>query len=147
LRRWMCAFWGLMTGIFGILESSAIDYRCNNRRFLVVRPQLSSSNPNSSKPRNRTASSNFWSRLTHQLLGRLKLTIPSLPIYLPKKANSEKLGLGLDNLCRMVFLSLRMNKCLERVNGRHFWNPRVFSYAMIPRCNPSSRVLFSSSHL
>jgi hypothetical protein len=25
-----------------------------------------------------------------------------------------------------------MNKCLERVNDRHFWNPKVFSYAMIP---------------
>jgi hypothetical protein len=35
-----------------------------------------------------------------------------------------------------------MNKCLERVNGRHFWNPEVFSYAMIPRCCPNSRVLF-----
>jgi hypothetical protein len=38
------------------------------------------------------------------------------------------------------FLSLRMNKCLERVNGRHFWNHGVFSYAMIPRCHPNSRI-------
>jgi hypothetical protein len=36
---------------------------------------------------------------------------------------------------------------LERVNDRHFWNPGVFSYAMIPRCHPNSRVHFSSSHL
>jgi hypothetical protein len=35
-----------------------------------------------------------------------------------------------------------MNKCLERVNDRHFWNPVVFSYAMIPRCCPQSRVFF-----
>jgi hypothetical protein len=27
------------------------------------------------------------------------------------------------------FLSLRTNKCLERVNGRPFWNPGDFSYA------------------
>jgi hypothetical protein len=39
-------------------------------------------------------------------------------------------------------LSLRMNKCLERVYDRHFWNPGVFSYAMIPRCRPNSRVFF-----
>jgi hypothetical protein len=35
-----------------------------------------------------------------------------------------------------------MNKCLERVNAWHFWNPGVFSYAMIPRCHPNSRVFF-----
>jgi hypothetical protein len=57
-------------------------------------------------------------------------------------ANSEKLGLGLDNPCRAVFLSLRMNKCLERINDRHFWNPGVFSYAMIPRCRLNSTLFF-----
>jgi hypothetical protein len=35
---------------------------------LVVRPQLSSPNPNFSKPSTRTANSDFWSGLTHQLL-------------------------------------------------------------------------------
>ncbi len=35
-----------------------------------------------------------------------------------------------------------MNKCLERVNDLHFWNPGVFSYAMILRCCPNSRVFF-----
>ncbi len=35
-----------------------------------------------------------------------------------------------------------MNKCLERVNDRHFWNPGVFSYAMITKCRPNSRVFF-----
>jgi hypothetical protein len=35
-----------------------------------------------------------------------------------------------------------MNKCLERVNGRFFWNPGVFSYATIPRCRPNSRFFF-----
>jgi hypothetical protein len=36
-----------------------------------------------------------------------------------------------------------MNKCLETVNDRHFWNPGVFSYlAMIPRSPPNSRVSF-----
>jgi hypothetical protein len=37
------------------------------------------------------------------LLGRLKSTIPNLQIFLPIKANSEKLGLGINNLCRIVF--------------------------------------------
>jgi hypothetical protein len=59
------------------------------------------------------------------------------------KANSEKLGLGIDNPYRMFFfLSLRMNKCLERANDRHFWSPGVVSYAMIPRCRPNSRGFF-----
>ncbi len=110
--------------------------------FLVVRPQFSSSNPNFSKPRNRTANSDLGSRLIHQLLGRLKSTTPDLQIYLPKNSNSEKLGLGIDNPCKIVSLSWRMNKCLERVNDRHFWNPGVFSYAMIPRCRRKSRFFF-----
>ncbi len=74
------------------------------------------------------------------MLGRLKSTIPNLQIYLPKKANCEKLGLGIDNPCRIVFLILLMNKCLERVNDLHFWNLGVFSYAMIPRYRPNSRL-------
>ncbi len=45
------------------------------------------------------------------------------------------------------FLSLRMNECLERVNDRHFGNPGVFSYAIIPRCCPNSRVFFSHHHI
>ncbi len=71
---------------------------------MVVRPQLSNPNPNISKPASRTANSDFWSRLTHQLLGRLRTTIPNLQIYLPIKANFEKLGLGIDNPCRIAFL-------------------------------------------
>jgi hypothetical protein len=37
------------------------------------------------------------------LLGRLIFTIPNLQIYLPKRANFEKLGLEIDNPCRIVF--------------------------------------------
>ncbi len=40
-----------------------------------------------------------------------------------------------------------MKKCLERVNDWHFWNPGVFSYAMIPRCHPNSRVFFFHRHI
>jgi hypothetical protein len=64
---------------------------------------LSSPNPNFSKPRIRAANSDFWSRLTHELPGRLKFTISNLQIYLPKKANFEKLGLVIDNPCSIVF--------------------------------------------
>jgi hypothetical protein len=74
--------------------------------FLVVRPRLSSPNPNFSKPRSTTENSYFSSRLTHQLLGRLKSTIPSLQMYLPKNANSAKLGLGIHKPCRIVFFFL-----------------------------------------
>jgi hypothetical protein len=40
------------------------------------------------------------------LLGRIKSIIPNLQIYLPKMANSEKLGLGIGNPCRIVFFEL-----------------------------------------
>jgi hypothetical protein len=120
----------------------SMDYRCDNRLFWLSAHNCQVTNPNFSKPRTRTANSDLWSRLTHQFLGRLKFTIPNLQIYLPKKVNSEMLGLGIDNPCRIVFSSLRMNKCLERVNDGHFWNPGVCSYAMIPRCCPNSRLFF-----
>ncbi len=71
--------------------------------FLVVHPQLPSPNPSFSKPRTRTANSDFWSRLTHEFLGRLKYTIPNLQMYIPKKVNSEKLGLGIDSPRRTFF--------------------------------------------
>ncbi len=35
-----------------------------------------------------------------------------------------------------------MNKCLEMVNDRYFWNPGVFSYAMIPKMPPQLKSLF-----
>jgi hypothetical protein len=75
-------------------------------------------------PRSITANLDVWGRLTRQLLGRLKSTIPNQEIYSPKRANSEKLGLGIDKYsCRIIFFQgLRMIKCLERVNDRHFWN-------------------------
>jgi hypothetical protein len=119
-----------------------MDYRCDNRRFWLSAHDWQVPTPTSQNIDLEKQIRIFWAELTHQLLGRLKSTIPNLQIYLPKKANSEKLGLGIDNPCRIVFLSLRMNKCLERVNDRHFWNPGVFSYAMKPRCRPNSRVFF-----
>ncbi len=84
----------------------------------------------------------FFSWLTKQLLGRLKSTIPNLPFYLPKKANSEKLGLGIDNPYRIVCLSSWMNSAWKGLMTGIFWNPGVFSYAMIPRCRPNSRFFF-----
>jgi hypothetical protein len=35
-----------------------------------------------------------------------------------------------------------MNKCLERVNDRHFWNPGVISYAIIPSVTPTQSFFF-----
>jgi hypothetical protein len=79
-----------------------IDYRCDNRRFWLSAHDCEVPTP-FSKPRSRTENSDLWSRLTHQLLGRLKSTIPNVQIYLPKKANSEKLGLGIDGPFGIVF--------------------------------------------
>jgi hypothetical protein len=67
-------------------------------------------------------------------LERLKCTIPNMEIYLPKKAKSEKFGLGIDNPCRIVFLSLRMNKCLERVPALlESWNLQLRNDTKISR--------------
>ncbi len=126
---------------------NCIDYRCDNRRFWLSTHNCQVPTPTSQNLATSTANSDFWSWLTHQLLGRLKSTIPNPQFYSPKKANSEKLGLGIDNPCRIVFLSLRMNKCLERVNDRHFRNPGVLSYAMIPRCRPNSIVSSYHCHI
>ncbi len=65
-------------------EDASYNHRLYMRQyaFLVVRPRLSSSNPNFSKPSSRAANSDFWSRLAQQLLGRLKSTIPYLQLYL-----------------------------------------------------------------
>jgi hypothetical protein len=105
---------------------------------------LSSSNPNFSKPRSITANSDFRGRLTHQLLGRLKTWNPQFLICrsIYQKGKFWNVGVGDWQSMQVTFLSLRMDKCLERVNDRHFWNPGVFSYAMIPRCGPNSRVCF-----
>jgi hypothetical protein len=35
------------------------------------------------------------------IIGRLKSTIPNLQMYLPEKANSEKVGLKINNPCRI----------------------------------------------
>jgi hypothetical protein len=79
------------------MSLGTIDYRCANRRFWLSAHdcQVPTPNLNFSKPRSRTENSDFWSRMTQQLLGRLKSTIPNLQMYSPRKANSEKLGLGI----------------------------------------------------
>jgi hypothetical protein len=123
-------------------EARSIDYRWDDRSFWFSAHDCQVTTPTTQNLDSRTANSDLWSWPTHQLLGRLKSTNPNLQIYSPKKAISEKLGFGIDNPCRIVFWSSRMKKCLERVNDRHFWDPGVFSYAMIPRCRPNSRVFF-----
>ncbi len=94
-----------------------IDYRCDNRRFWSCDHNLSSPNLNFSKSRSKSEHLDFWSRLTHQLLGRLKSTIPNLQTYLPKNANSEKLGLGIDNPCRIVFFFFWVCKWTSACRG------------------------------
>jgi hypothetical protein len=133
---------------------ASIDYRCDNKRFWLSAHDRQVPTPTSQKPRSRTANSDFWSRLSHQLLGRLKSTIPYLQIYLPKEANSEELGLGIDNPCRTFFFWVCRWTSAWRglINDRHFWNPGVFSHAMLPTCRSNSRgfyfiFFFKSSHI
>ncbi len=102
------------------MKYAAIHYRCVNRRFSLSAHNCQVPTPTSQNLEVEQQIRIFLSKPTHQLLGRLKSTIPNLQIYLPKKANSEKFGLVIDNQCRTAFLSLRMNKCLERVNYRQF---------------------------
>ncbi len=80
-----------------------INYRCDNRRFWLSAHNCQVPTPTSQNLATRTANSDLWSRLTHQLLWRLKSTISSLEIYSSNQANSEKLGLGIDNPCVIVF--------------------------------------------
>jgi hypothetical protein len=120
-----------------------IDYRCDNRRFWLSAHNCQVPNPTSQNLATRTANSDFWSRLTHQLLGRLKFTIPNLQIYLPKQTNLGSWGWEWQSVQDSFFFSsLRLNKCFARVNRQHFWNPEVFSYALIPRRRPNSRFFF-----
>jgi hypothetical protein len=126
-----------------MMAEISVDHRCDDRRFCLSAHDCQVPTPTYQNLATTTANLDLWSRLTHQFLGRLKSTIPNRQICLPKKVNSEKLRLGIDNPCRILFLlSWQMNKCLERVNDRHFWNPGVFSYAMIPRCRPNERFFF-----
>jgi hypothetical protein len=73
---------------------------------------LSNTNLHFPKLRTRTANSDVQSLLIHQLLGRLKSTIPNLQNYLPKKAISEKLELGIDNPCRIFFFEFADEQAL-----------------------------------
>ncbi len=40
------------------------------------------------------------------------------------------------------FFEFEMNKCLERVDDRHFCNLEVFSYAVIARYRPNWSLFF-----
>ncbi len=51
------------------------DYSCDNRRFWLSAPNCQVPTPTSQNLATRTANSDFWSGLTHQLLWRLKSTI------------------------------------------------------------------------
>ncbi len=57
------------------------DYRCDNTRFWLSAHNCQVPTQTCQNLATRTANSDFWSRLTHQLLGRLKCTISNLQIY------------------------------------------------------------------
>ncbi len=84
-------------------------------------------------------SSCMWNRITRQLLEGNNLS--------SKKANSEKLGLGIDNPYRRLFLSLRVNEWFLTIDHWHIWYPVVISYAKIPRCRLNSTIFSPWSHL
>jgi hypothetical protein len=90
-----------------------IDYRWNECRSRLSAHECQVPAPTYQNLESRTANSDFWnneikdyqclragayvskSRLTHQLLGRLKSTIPNLQIYLPKRQILRSWGWGL----------------------------------------------------
>jgi hypothetical protein len=62
-----CVHYPQMTGmnvprrnVVGGRVAATIDYESEDGRFLVIRPKLSSSNPNFSKPRSKTSNSDCW---------------------------------------------------------------------------------------
>jgi hypothetical protein len=140
-------FFGTHAGVYSVLT---IDYRCDNRRYwLSSAHKLSSSNLNFLKPRTTTANSDFWSWLTHQLLGRLKSTIPNLQIYALKKGKFWEVGVeDWQSTQDSFFFEFADAQVLgEGWWTRHFCIPGVFSYAMIPRCGPDSRGFFFHRHI
>jgi hypothetical protein len=80
----------------------AIDYRRDNRRFWLSAHDCQLPTPNSQNLERRAANSDFWSRVTRELLGRLKCTIPDLQIYLQKKGKFWEVGIG-DRQSMIVF--------------------------------------------
>jgi hypothetical protein len=123
-----------------------IDYRCDNRRF-----RLSAHNCQVPTPtQNLELEQQIRIFGAEWLINCLEDWHPQSLICTSsyqKRRIPRSWGWGLTNHAGWFFLSLRMNNCLERVNDWHFWNPGVFSNAMIPRCRPNSRVFWSSSHV
>ncbi len=110
-----------------------IDYRCDNRRFWLSAHNCQVPTPTSQNL---------------ELEQQMKSTIYNLQIYLPNKGKFWEVGVGDGQSMQDSFFEFADEKVFGRVNDRHFWNHGVFSYAMIPRCLPNSRVFFfSSSHL
>ncbi len=85
-------------------SATTIDYRSDNMRFWLSAHNCQVPTPTSQNLELEQPIRTFgadW--LTHFLHGRLKSTISNLQMYIPKKANSEKLGLAIDNPCRIFF--------------------------------------------
>jgi hypothetical protein len=62
-----------------------IDYRCDDGRFWLSAHNCQVPTQTSQNLELEQQIQIFEANLTHQLLGRLKFTIPNLQIYLPKK--------------------------------------------------------------
>ncbi len=123
--------------------AGGIDNRCNKKKFLVVRPQLSNSKPNQKLE----LEQQIWIFEAVLLINCLEDWNPQFLIctsIYQKRRILRSCGWGLTIHAGQFFffLSLRMNKCLEMVNDQNIWNPGIFSYAMILRCCPNSRDFF-----
>ncbi len=79
------------------------------------------------------------STLTHQLLEELNSTITILPKFPPKRLFQRSWGLELT-IQSKLFCSFWVNKWFLRGNGKHFRNPGVTIYSLIPKCCPYSAI-------
>jgi hypothetical protein len=91
----------------------------------------------------------WWRRqLAHRNVFAGLLVCDFLWVLLKK----SKVGVckGRQQACLIFTSVICRDKCLERINERHFWNPGVFRYAMIidnRKMSPQLRIFFSLSHL
>ncbi len=80
-------------------------------------------------------SSCIRSRLTHQLLGRSKSTIRDLRILLPERRILR--SWGWESTIHAGFFEFAGEQVLSEGQWPAFWNPVVFSEAIIPRRRPN----------
>ncbi len=120
-----------------------IDYRCDNRRIWLSAHDGQVPTPTS---QNLEVEQQIRFFGADQLINCLEDWNPQFLICrsIYQKRRILRSGVGdWQSVQDSFFFEFTDEQVLaERVNDRHFWNLGVFSYAMIPRCRPNSRIFF-----